>query len=61
MSLRSLRLKAYRQLEPSAWPRKGLSPTNWLIAILILVAVFNAVIETEPTIAAGREHLFDFI
>lgn len=61
MSLRSLRLKAYRQLEPSAWPRKGLSSTNWLIAILILVAVFNAVIETEPTIAAGREHLFDFI
>ncbi|HEU4810132.1 MAG TPA: ion transporter [Sphingomicrobium sp.] len=61
MSLRSLRLQAYRQLEPSAWPRKGLSPTNWLIALLIIIAVFNAVIETEPTIATGHEDLFDYI
>lgn len=59
MSLRSLRLHVYRQLEPTAWPRKGLSPTNWILAILILVAVLNAILETEPTIAAGRERLFD--
>jgi voltage-gated potassium channel len=59
MSLRSLRLRAYRQLEPTAWPRKGLSPTNWLLAVLIIIAVINAVIETEPTISRGRERLFD--
>jgi voltage-gated potassium channel len=59
MSLRSLRLRAYRQLEPTAWPRKGLSPTNWLLAVLIIIAVVNAVIETEPTISRGREMLFD--
>ncbi len=59
MSLRSLRLRAYCQLEPAAWPRKGLSPTNWLLALLIVFAVLNAVIETEPTISRGREALFD--
>ncbi len=59
MSMRSLRLRAYRQLEPSDWPRKGLSPTNWLLAFLIIIAVLNAIIETEPTISSGREMMFD--
>jgi voltage-gated potassium channel len=59
MSLRSLRLHAYRQLEPSAWPRKGLSPTNWLLAILIVIAVTDAVVETEPTISNGHSLFFD--
>jgi voltage-gated potassium channel len=59
MSWRSIRLRVYRQLEPTAWPRKGLSPTNLVLAILILLAVINAVIETEPSISTGREKLFD--
>lgn len=58
MSLRSLRLAAYRQLEPTAWPRKGLSPTNFALSILIVIAVVAAVIETEPDISQGREYLF---
>jgi len=58
MSLRSLRLHVYRQLEPAAWPRKGLSPANIFLAILIVVSVISAVIETEPLVAAGREDLF---
>jgi voltage-gated potassium channel len=58
MSLRSLRLRVYRQLEPTAWPRKGLSPTNWLLAILIVIAVIAAVVETEPTISNGRDLFF---
>lgn len=58
MSWRSVRLRVYRQLEPTAWPRKGLSPTNLLLAILIIIAVAGAVLETEPTIAGGRELLF---
>ena len=57
--LRALRLRAYRQLEPTAWPRKGLSPINWLLAVLIIIAVTDAVIETEPMISRGREHFFD--
>lgn len=59
MSLRSIRLSVYRQLEPTAWPRKGLSPTNMLLALLILIAVMNAIIETEPSISAGRDAFFD--
>ena len=60
MSLRSLRLRVYRQLEPTAWPRDGLSPTNLFLAILIIVAVIAAVIETEPMVSGGRELMFDY-
>ncbi|MBA3577624.1 MAG: ion transporter [Sphingomonas sp.] len=58
MSLGELRLRAYRQLEPTAWPREGLSPTNLLLAVLIVIAVLAAVLETEPTISGGRESMF---
>lgn len=61
MALKSLRLKAYRQLEPTAWPGKGLSPVNSFLVFLILVAVTEAVLDTEPTIAAGRERLLNDI
>lgn len=59
MALRSLRLKAYRQLEPAAWPRQGLSPVNLVLVVLIVVAVVAAVVETEPLIAGGRELFFE--
>ena len=55
MSMRSLRLAAYHQLEPSAWPNKGLSPVNIALVILVMIAVFEAVIGTEPTISKGIE------
>ena len=58
MTLQSLRKAAYRQLEPSAWPRKGLSPVNLALVILIFIAVIEAVLDTEPTISRGREALF---
>jgi voltage-gated potassium channel len=61
MSVRSLRLKAYRQLEPAAWPHKGLSPVNAVLVLLILVAVIEAVIDTEPLITNGRELLLNRI
>ncbi|HVM23679.1 MAG TPA: ion transporter [Sphingomicrobium sp.] len=57
MALNSLRLKAYRQLEPTAWPGKGLSPVNSFLVVLILIAVIEAVLDTEPLIAEGREAL----
>ena len=53
MSLRELRLRVYRQLDPTAWPRQGLSPTNMFLAMLIVVAVIAAIIETEPMISAA--------
>jgi voltage-gated potassium channel len=58
MSLRGLRQRLYRQLEPTAWPRQGLSPINGILVALIILAVVSAVIETEPMISAGREELF---
>jgi voltage-gated potassium channel len=61
MTLNSLRLKAYRQLEPAAWPRKGLSPVNAFLIFLIILAVVEAVLDTEPTISRGHEQLMDDI
>lgn len=61
MTLNSLRLKAYRQLEPTAWPGKGLSPVNLFLVFLIIVAVVEAVLDTEPTITVGREQLLNDI
>ena len=55
------RKAAYRHLEPAAWPKKGLSPINLFLVFLIIVAVVQAVIETEPLIAAGREHEFRYL
>lgn len=59
MSLGSFRLEVYRQLEPTARSRRGLSVTNLALVALILVGVISAIIETEPLIASGREGLFD--
>jgi voltage-gated potassium channel len=58
MASRSLRQRLYIQLEPDAWPGKGLSPTNLALVVLILIAVAQAVLDTEPTITQGRERLF---
>lgn len=58
MSLRALRLQVYRQLEASAWPGRGLSPANLFLAILIVVTVAAAILETEPLVARGHELLF---
>lgn len=49
---------AYRNLHTAAWRKTGVSPINRIIVLLILAAVAVAIIETEPTIAAGNEHIF---
>ncbi|MEO7276392.1 MAG: ion transporter [Sphingomicrobium sp.] len=59
MSLTSVRKTLYRQLDPAAWPRKGLSPLNFAIVILIIIAVVEAVVDTEPTITRGTEPILD--
>lgn len=61
VALGALRKATYRQLEPAAWPRNGLSPVNIFLVVLIFIAVIQAVIETEPLIAGGREHLFRYL
>lgn len=54
----SLRRKLYQLLEPSAWPRQGLSPLNKCIAALICAAALLAILESEPTLYQGREGMF---
>lgn len=58
MAWRNLRAKLYRQLEPTAWPRKGLSPVNAALVVLIIAGVMLAIVETEPLVAEGRETWF---
>jgi voltage-gated potassium channel len=56
---RSLRYRLYVQLEPAAWPKRGLSPVNLVVFATILVTSALAIVETEPTISAGREGFFN--
>ncbi|MEO7601712.1 MAG: ion transporter [Sphingomicrobium sp.] len=56
-----LRKTFYRQLEPTAWRKKGLSPVNHFLVFLIIIAVVEAVLDTEPVISAGREMLLNNI
>ncbi|GAA4716199.1 ion transporter [Sphingomonas lutea] len=61
MAAHALRKAAYRQLEPSAWPKKGLSPVNLFLVVLIVIAVISAVLETEPMIASGNDDFFKYL
>lgn len=57
MGVQSLKTAVFRQVDPSARP--GLiSFTNKIVIGLILAAVASAILETEPTIAAGNEEIF---
>lgn len=53
------RRRLYVQLEPAAWPRRGLSPVNLVVFATIILTSILAIIETEPDIEVGRERLFD--
>lgn len=55
---RTWRKRLYVQLDPRAWPRTGLSPLNQFISAVILLSVALTVLQTEPTIVAGRKALF---
>ncbi|WP_041523287.1 ion transporter [Gilvimarinus agarilyticus] len=56
MSKQALRHRLHLQLEPAAWGY-GLSPTNWVICILILLSFIGAILETEPNITQGEERV----
>lgn len=64
----SVRAQVHRQLDPLAWKRRGLSPVNKIVALLILIAAAMAIIETEPMVYElyaswfeGAEILFGII
>jgi len=58
MAESSFRHRFYLALDPAARRGQGLSLINQILVVLIVVASAQAVIETEPTIVAGREALF---
>lgn len=53
-----LRHWLYVNLQPGAWPRRGLSPLNKLIGLMIVLAVTLAILQSEPLVYRGNEHLF---
>lgn len=57
MRKHSLRRAVFDQLDPRVG-ENGFSTTNKALFVVIVVAVAIAVIETEPSILAGRERLF---
>ena len=57
MGVQALKQAVFDQVDPSA--REGrISLTNKIVIGLIVAAVFAAILETEPTVAAGNERLF---
>lgn len=52
------RATLYRQLAPETRLKIGLSATNRIICVLILLASLTAILETEPTLRALSPHLF---
>jgi voltage-gated potassium channel len=46
--LAMIRRAVYRQLDPQAWGRHGLSPLNWFILGLVMVSIGFGIIATEP-------------
>ncbi|WP_334180326.1 potassium channel family protein [Pseudoxanthomonas sp.] len=51
MSRHALRKKVHIQLDPKAWPGRGLSPANRLLVAAILIATVSAIVGTEPRVA----------
>jgi voltage-gated potassium channel len=58
MFLKRMRHSLYLQLNPNVSNDRTLSPLNKVIIALIITSVCVVVIESEPTIYAGRESLF---
>jgi voltage-gated potassium channel len=54
----SARYRLDLMLDPTAWPRAGLSPLNRAVVLLILVSVAGAVLESEPLLYEGRERFW---
>lgn len=54
----TLRQRLHEQLEPRAWPTRGLSPVNRFLAFFILAGTAVVIAETEPLLAARYGPLF---
>ena len=54
------RARVARSLDPELTPGRRLSWPNRLLVLAILIAGTLAILETEPTVVAGRAHLFTY-
>ncbi|ALO47350.1 potassium channel family protein [Pseudohongiella spirulinae] len=54
----SIRSILHRHLTPEAWPEQGMSPTNIVVSILILIGAMSAVLDTEPTLTERFSGIF---
>lgn len=52
-------VRVHGQLDPDAWPSKGLSPLNKFLALAIVASVTLIVLGTEPTLYSRAPWLFD--
>lgn len=55
----TLRRRVHVQLDPRAWPERGLSPVNKVLAAVILIGTAAVILDTEPELA-GRYGLLFF-
>lgn len=56
-----LRRSIYIQVEPTAWPKEGLSVLNRLTIAIIVFALILAILETEPTIGVTYSRIFNLV
>jgi voltage-gated potassium channel len=56
----SLRRKLFLHFDLESWPKGGLSLVNKIIAVLVLISVVSAVLETETAIAEQFSTVFAF-
>ena len=59
MTQMGLRYRLYREMEPTARDKRGLSPFNLFIVILVLLSFLSLALETEPTLGEGWARAID--
>lgn len=63
-AIAAARARLHRQLDPEAWGRRGLSPLNWALLILIFLSIAFGIAATEKTFRTflgGRLVLIDHL
>jgi voltage-gated potassium channel len=55
------RRRLHLQLDPTANQHRGLTPTNRLVVVLIVLSVVTAILESEPDLSTSYEPVFRFL
>lgn len=57
----SARRRLHLQLDPTAWPGRGLSPTNRAVVAAIFFSIVLAIVESEPLWFEGHDVAFRYL